>query len=66
MSWEGSVYGGRGIRRYNSHQRPREKPYADGEWVPAGITAGMETTLEEVEGKLRTAGLDLSGWIYRV
>lgn len=34
-----------------------------GRGVPAGITAGRETNLEEVEGKLRTAGLDLSGWI---
>lgn len=31
--------------------------------VPAGITAGRKTNLEEVEGQLRIAGLDLSGWI---
>lgn len=44
----------------------RERPYAfflGGGGVPAGITAGRETNLEAVEGKLSTAGLDPSGLI---
>lgn len=62
----GSVYGARCIRRCNftkdlgkSLMLMREL----GRGVPAGITAGRKTNLEEVEGQLRTAGLDLSGWI---